>query len=289
LGVIATYMQNFKQYFFFINNIENREKKIFKSEKSNFFLKHEELLKTKKQIKILEEKKEQIEKRTELLKKINQQVKMIINQKNQNLLKSKECFEQKKNDFKNDKTTLDNEINKIPKYNFIVDTLINKKMIEIIFAFFNKQMEELYSIPFDYSKNPILDKIEIKYPSSNDIKKIYSSMMGNVANLLNYISKSLNISLKYPFFINGSKTLLIKSKKNFIQLFLSEDRVDNFLNAVEYLKVNLREIINYLATYTNVISKDDYEKIIKIQTTNFFNVFVEFSQTLYNFAKSVPE
>ena len=52
LGVIATYMQNFKQYFFFINNIENREKKIFKSEKSNFFLKHEELLKKKKKIKI---------------------------------------------------------------------------------------------------------------------------------------------------------------------------------------------------------------------------------------------
>ncbi len=282
-------MQQYKQYFYFINNIEKRENKIIQIEQSNINLKHEELLKKNRQIEILKEKLSQNEKRTKLLKKINEQVEKIIKQKNKNLIKSKECFDQKKNNYLNDKTILESEINKIPKYNFIVDTLINKKMIEIIFAFFNKQMEDLYSIPYDYSKNPILDKINIKYQNTNDIKKIYSSMMGNVANLLNYISKSLNISLKYPFFINGSKSLLIKSKKNFIQIFLPDDRIDVFLNSIEYLKVNLREIINYLATYTNVINKEDYDKILKIQTTNFFNLFVEFSQALYHFVQSIPE
>ena len=35
-------MQNYKQYNYFITNIENRENKIFEIEKSNIFLKQEE-------------------------------------------------------------------------------------------------------------------------------------------------------------------------------------------------------------------------------------------------------
>ena len=64
-------MQNYKQYNYFITNIENRENKIFEIEKSNIFLKQEELLKKKRKIEILKEKLLQIEKRTNVLKKIN--------------------------------------------------------------------------------------------------------------------------------------------------------------------------------------------------------------------------
>ena len=63
-------------------------------------------------------------------------------------------------------------------------------------------------------------------------------MMGNVANLINYISKSLNIPFKYPFFVNGSKSLLIKSKKNFLQLFLPDDKMK-----ILFLQLNVLKLI----------------------------------------------
>ena len=281
---MLVYMQSFPQYHFWATHPEKENN--FTVQKPKNLDKYEELLKKNREIEYLKEKLNQNKKRSELLIKINQQVERIIEQKNKNILKSKEGFNEKKLDFNKDKSIYENEINKIPKYNFIVDTLINKKMIEIIFAFFNNKMDNLYLIPDNYTKEITADKIK---NIQGDYKKKYSAMMGNVANLLNYISKSLNIPFKYPFFVHGSKSFLIKSKKNFIQLFLTDDRVETFLEAVECLKTNLREIINYLATYTNIISEEDYERIIKNQTSNFFHLFVEFSKALQHFALTIPE
>ena len=46
----------------------------------------------------------------------------------------------------------------------------------------------------------------------NNSKEL-SVMMGVIAKMLNYISKIFNVTLKYPLFINGSLSFIVKDKK----------------------------------------------------------------------------
>ena len=291
-----TFIQNFQMYHYFselnIKNDQNQQLNIKKPENYN---KIEQLMKKKRQIELLNEKLKKIKEKTILFQEINKQILDITNQKNKNVSIATITYNSRKSDYLSQKNSYENEIKKIGKYNFVFDTLVNKKIIEIIFAFFNQTVQSLYYIPDFYNEKIITSEqirnetIQNKTKENKEIRKLYGAMMGNVANLINYISKSLNIPFKYPFFVNGSKSLLIKSKKNFLQLFLPDDKPENFISAIECVKVNLREIIHFLSTYINVINEEDYEKLNEYQTWNFFKFFVEFTKALHHFVETIPE
>ena len=291
-----TFIQNFQMYHYFSEpNLKNEQNEEFIDKRPKNYIKFEELMKKKRLIDILKEKLKQIKEKTTLFKEINKQILDITNEKNKNVSIAKITYDSRKSDYLSQKNSYENEIKKIGKYNFVFDTLVNKKIIEIIFAFFNQTVQSLYYIPDFYNEKIITSEhirnetIQNKSKENKEIRKLYGAMMGNVANLINYISKSLNIPFKYPFFVNGSKSLLIKSKKNFLQLFLPDDKVENFISAIECVKVNLREIINFLSTYINVINEKDYEKLNEYQTWNFFKYFVEFTKALHHFVETIPE
>ena len=294
--IYQLFIKNFQMYDYFADpTMKNEQIDDYIDQKPKNYIKYEELSKKKRQIEILKEKLKLIKEKTNLYQEINKDINDITNQKNKNVSIAKSTYDSRKADYLSQKNLYENEFKKIGKYNFVFDTLVNKKIIEIIFAFFNQTVQSLYYIPDFYNQKNITSELirnetlQNRGRESKEMRKLYGAMMGNVANLINYISKSLNIPFKYPFFINGSKSLLIKSKKNFLPLFLPDDKIENFISAVECMKVNLREIINFLSTYINVISEEDYEILNKYQTWNFFKFFVEFTKALNHFVETIPE
>lgn len=96
----------------------------------------------------------------------------------------------------------------------------NKTLIEICYMFFNKACNKFYIIPSFYNnKFDNTNKI-MRYQYYEKHSKELSVMMGSIATMINYMSKLYNITLKYPLFINGSRSFIVKEKKEYIYVYL---------------------------------------------------------------------
>lgn len=106
------------------------------------------------------------------------------------------------------KAKLDKLTKKVDKYKIMLNTLRNKKIAEIAFFFFNSTCSKFYIVP------------AINQDDKNALFKFYdkhsrelSVMTGVIAQLLAYMSSLFNVTLTYPMLVNGSKSFMVKNKK----------------------------------------------------------------------------
>ena len=132
----------------------------------------------------------------------NKITKIIINKTNL-LNDATKLIEEKQNNYtKNNnyfqKITLD-----IGKYKLLHESLLNKKIIEICFVFFNSKMSNLFILP-SFSKtslkNDTSDTIKKRFEYYNSNKRKISSSMGYICQLMIYMSQIFNINLRFPYY-----------------------------------------------------------------------------------------
>lgn len=152
---------------------------------------------------------------------------------------------------------------KVEKFKVMLAALKNKKLAEVTFVFFNNICDRFYLVP-------VLGSEEYKstfFFYERHYKEI-SVMTGVIAQILNYLSTLFNIPLKYPLVLNGSKSYIVKNKKDFLKLSYSykneENRVGVYEISLSCLQSNLYEINRYLRG--GVFPKSN----------NFFKEFVKF-------------
>lgn len=93
------------------------------------------------------------------------------------------------------------------------NTIKNKKLAELTSVFFDKNCFKMYIIPPFYNKKFDQRDKPIRYAYYGKHAKDLSVMTGTIATIINYLSKSFNITLKYPLFISGSRSFIFKDKK----------------------------------------------------------------------------
>ena len=125
----------------------------------------------------------------------------------------------------------------------------------------------------------------------NKDKKNISAMMGHICQLLIYLSKTFNIPLRFPIFLNGSKSYIlrsIKDKMSFLPLYFDakkDDKHGNFENALNYLKDDIKEVFNFLSLFPEIISNTDNENANNMNGNYFFSffIFIVYSKSLFSF------
>jgi hypothetical protein len=214
--------EKFKQFEFFNNQSSiysgDREEKLKQldsnlitsnSHAEEFYTKYRLILnitKMNKEKALIEEKINNYEMTIEFIKK-------MINQKQINLNYSTSIFCLNKEQYNEKFKDIEKKYNSIEKLKLIKNTIKNKKLIEVTHFFFNKMCFQFYIIPpfalqvFDNNNK----QQRFQFYTSN-CKEI-NLMTGSIANLANYLSKVFNIPLKYPQYLNGSNSYIIKSKK----------------------------------------------------------------------------
>ena len=155
-------------------------------------------------------------------------------------------------------------------------------MVEICFFFFNKKIKNLYLIN-DALKVDIKqdnDSIKKRFEYYNKNKKSISSMMGYITQLMIYMSKCFDIPLPYPLCLKGSKSFIIRGKKDKEKDYLPlhydlkrEDKYGNFETGLNYLKNDFKEIINFCLMFPQIISEDNYNKLFQDKESNMFFYF----------------
>ena len=171
-------------------------------------------------------------------------------------------------------------------------------MTEICFVFFNKKITSLYLIPKFFNKvikNDNKDFSMRRFEIYNTNKKKISSMMGHITQLMIYMSKCFDIPLRYPLWLNGSKSFIIKDKKDKEKDFLPlhcdlkrDDKFINFENGLNYLKNDFKEILNFCAIYQKIIPESEYMKLNRDnEEYTFFNYFLCFNNCLGDFIKNI--
>jgi len=152
---------------------------------------------------------------------------------------------------------------KVEKFKVMLAALKNKKLAEVTFVFFNSICDRFYLVP-------VLGSEEYKstfFFYERHYKEI-SVMTGVIAQILNYLSTLFNIPLKYPLLLNGSKSYIVKNKKDFLNLSYSykneENRAGLYEISLSCLQSNLYEVNKYLKG--GVFPKSN----------NFFKEFVKF-------------
>jgi hypothetical protein len=247
----------------------------------------------KSKIKKLEEEINILERKNKALEELNKNLEKTIKTKNENLEKLSAKLESNKDDYKKKVDLLKAQIKERGKNQLIYDSFVYQKMTEICFFFFNNKLQSLYNIPNFYNEpmNESTKAIRLKY--YNDDKKKISAMMGYICQLMIYISKTFNIPMRYPIFLNGSKSYILKGikDKNFLPLYFDakkEDKNGNFENALNCLKKNIIEVFNFLSLFPEIMSKADYENINELEDNYlFFFYIVVFNHSLYKFMKSI--
>ena len=118
--------------------------------------------------------------------------------------------------------------------------------------------------------------------------------MGHICQLLIYLSKTFNIPLRFPIFLNGSRSNILRSVKDkvFLPLYFDAKKDDkhggNFENALNCLKDDIKEIFNFLSMFPEIISKNDNENINNMNGKYlFFFFFVVFNHSLFRFMKTL--
>ena len=277
--------------------IENKSD-IFKSNEIENYQKIIELYKKKERIKKIEEQIEFYKNKDEEINKIKQKIQLIISNK-LNLLKNlNEKITTYKIKYTELKTNQQNMIPVVAKNQLIYDSFLNKKMVEICFIFFNEKVKSLYFTGF--LKNTIASEnndLKKRFDYYNKNKKIISSMMGYITQLMIYMSKCFDIPLRYPLMLNGSKSFIVRGKKDKEKDFLPlhcdlkrDDKHGNFETGLNYLKDDLREIINFCSMYPEIIPE---EKLSEFEKDNdeylFFYYFINFNHCLCNFVKNIQK
>ena len=245
----------------------------------------------------------EMEKQIEFLKRKNEAIKELNKDLEEAIKQKKENLEKVTNQLKPNKVNYDNKLNQLKanlngrgQYQLIYDSFVYQKMAEICFVFFNNKIPSLYSIPPFYNEPIDLNeqkKME-RLDYYNKDKKNISAMMGHICQLLIYLSKTFNIPLRFPIFLNGSKSYIlrsIKDKMSFLPLYFDakkDDKHGNFENALTYLKDDIKEVFNFLSMFPEIISNTDNENVNNMNGNYlFFFFFVIFNHSLFRFMKTV--
>ena len=229
----------------------------------------------------------------------NKLTKIIINKTNL-LNDTKELIKEKQNNYIEKNNYFKNISLDIGKYKLLHESLLNKKIIEICFVFFNSKMSNLFLLP-NFSKTSLKkdtnDTIKKRFEYYNSNKKKISASMGYICQLMIYMSKIFNINLRFPLLLKGSKSFIIKGKKekekDSLPLHLDikkDDKYGNFENALSYLSENMREIINYLGGYHEIVSEEKHKEVNEAGCSGeylFFYYFITFNNCICDFFEKV--
>jgi len=255
------------------------------------------LEKHKRKLRILEMQKEIefLNKKNKAIKELNKDLEEAIKHKKENLQKVTEQLKPNQVNYMNKVELLKNNLNSRGEHQLIYDSFVYQKMAEVCFVFFNDKIQSLYDIPEFYNE-PLSSSEEFKsrrLAFYNKDKKNVSAMMGHICQLLIYLSKTFNIPLRFPIFLNGSNSYILRSVKDkiFLPLFFDpkkDDKHGNFENALNCLKDDIKEIFNFLSMFPEIISKKDSESINNMNGRYlFFFFFVVFNHSLFKFMKTV--
>ena len=257
-----------------------------------------ELYKRKERIKKIKEQIEFYKNKDQEINNIKQRIQLIISNKS-NLLKNlNEKITTYKIKYTELKTNQQNMIPIVAKNQLIYDSFLNKKMVEICFIFFNEKIKSLYFTDFLKNiKGNENNDIKKRFDYYNKYRKIISSMMGYITQLMIYMSKCFDIPLRYPLMLNGSKSFIVRGKKDKEKDFLPlhcdlkrDDKHGNFETGLNYLKDDLREIINFCSMYPEIIPEEKIAEFEKDNDENlFFNYFINFNHCLCNFVKNIQK
>jgi len=237
--------------------------------------------------------------KSEEIKNVKQKLQEIISRKKELLSKLNENINSYKTKCTNLENSNKNLLPSLTQQKMIYNSFLNKKMVEICFFFFNKKIKNLYFIPEFLQINIKNDNESIKkrFEYYNNNKKRISSMMGYITQLMIYMSKCFDIPMTYPFCLNGSKSFIIRGKKDREKDFLPlhcdlkrEDRYGNFETGLNYLKNDFNEIINFCTMFPQIISEHEYNKLYKEKENNvFFYFFINFNHCLLEFVKNIQK
>ena len=295
----SDYIKDFQMLIYLINPQEN-----IKETNPNFGneleIFNENLEKYKRKLRILEIEKEIefLKRKNEAIKELNKDLEEAIKNKNENLEKVTNQLKPNQVNYNNKLTQLKNNLNGRGQYQLIYDSFVYQKMAEICFVFFNNKIKSLYSIPPFYNEpfNINDSKRMERFEYYNKDKKNISAMLGHICQLLIYLSKTFNIPLRFPIFLNGSKSYILRSikekdKNPFLPLHFDakkDDKHGSFENALNCLKDDIKEIFNFLSMFPEIISKTDNENVNNMNGKYmFFFFFVVFNHSLFRFMKTL--
>ena len=292
----SKYIMSYQMIIYLINPQEN-----IKETNPNFGKEleifNDGLEKHKRKLRIIEMKKEIefLTKKNEAIKELNKELEESIKHKKENLKKVTNQLKPNEINYTNKKSQLENNLNGRGQYQLIYDSFVYQKMAEVCFVFFNNKIKSLYNIPKFYNEPISLNdsKRMERMEYYNSDKKNISAMMGHICQLLIYLSKTFNIPLRFPIFLNGSKSYILRSVKDkvFLPLYFDakkDDKHGNFENALNCLKDDIKEIFNFLSMFPEIISKTDNENINNMNGKYlFFFFFVVFNHSLFRFMKTL--
>ena len=256
------------------------------------YKRRERMNEEKKLINYYENKREEIRKIKEKLEKIIKQKEALLSNLKKEIGSYKERCEKLEQ-------TNNKSISLVTQNKSIYNSFLNKKMVELCFFFFNKKIKNLYFIS-DFMKisyKPDNESTKKRFEFYNGNKKKISSMMGYITQLMIYFSKCFDIPFPYPLNLNGSKSSIVRGKKDkekdFIPLYCDlkrEDKYGNFETGLNYLKSDFNEIINFCAMFPQIISENNYNKIYRENEDNaFFYFYIKFNHCLQEFIKNIQK
>ena len=176
---------------------------------------------------------------------------------------------------------------KLSKYEIIYTSLLNKKLIEIAYVFFNKADTMIFTIPSS-SKSY---RVDASVFTARDL----GTTNGNIALLINYMSKTFNIPLRFPLFINGSKSVCFVNKQESNALYRDPkdggQQNNKIETAMKYQKENIKEIMHFLFKIGCVVKKELYDDSVyyEYDRLHLFDLFINFNQIIYDFVKNADE
>ena len=279
-----------------INKKKDLNKINYKQENCNDII---EIYKRKERINKIKLKKEYYKNKSEEIKKIKEKLQKIVSNKKNKLNNLKEKINSNKEYLSNLEKSNKESFSLLTQQKILYNSFLNKKMVEICFFFFNKKIKNLYLIN-DALKVDIKqdnDSIKKRFEYYNKNKKSISSMMGYITQLMIYMSKCFDIPLPYPLCLKGSKSFIIRGKKDKEKDYLPlhydlkrEDKYGNFETGLNYLKNDFKEIINFCLMFPQIISEDNYNKLFQDKESNmFFYFFVNFNHCLLEFVKNIQK
>ena len=256
------------------------------------YKRRERMNEEKKLINYYENKREEIRKIKDKLEKIIKQKEALLSNLKKEIGSYKERCEKLEQ-------TNNKSISLVAQNKSIYNSFLNKKMVELCFFFFNKKIKNLYFIS-DFMKisyKPDNESTKKRFEFYNSNKKKISSMMGYITQLMIYFSKCFDVPIPYPLNLNGSKSSIVRGKKDkekdFIPLYCDlkrEDKYGNFETGLNYLKSDFNEIINFCAMFPQIISENNYNKIYRENEDNaFFYFYIKFNHCLQEFIKNIQK
>jgi hypothetical protein len=106
-----------------------------------------------------------------------------------------------------EKEELDKYFKKVDRFRIVYNSLKIKKTAELAYFFFNNICDKFYIIP------AVTDDIKSLHFFYEKHYKELSVMAGIVSQMINYLSYVFNIPFKYPILLNGSKSYIVKNKR----------------------------------------------------------------------------